>query len=422
MNPLDRSRIRCFAPAIVALAAFPTVLIAAPDLALEMSVTNPVPAAGQPVEFTVTLRNVGADAATGVQVTDRLPAELAIPAGTGAFVSTGSYDPASGTWTVGTLDPVAAATLVIPAVVSAATAPPCIVNVATTTHALDTNRGNDRALVAVKDHEARRCVELQLASAGFSYDPCGSSRTLRYAVRVANRGPDAATSVLVDLSQQPVALPGLRFTGASCSGLRCTLPTLAAGSAVLLEADTDSFRNRDTLTVTLATAASSAETDYATANNQMSERFGVLPLDKCDYGLPKGAGSIGCFIATAAYGSPLEAHVVALREFRDRHLRRSAAGRAFIDLYGRYSPPVAALISRHETLRTATRAALTPVVFAVERPREALVLLALALGGLGAWRVRVRGRRAPAVPGLSAGGRAEPGDGDSPGRGDQRSR
>jgi hypothetical protein len=41
-----------------------------------------------------------------------------------------------------------------------------------------------------------------------------------------------------------------------------------------------------------------------------------------------------------------------------------------VAFYYRHSPPVAALIGRHESLRAATRAALAPVVFAIERPRR----------------------------------------------------
>ena len=85
----------------------------------------PVPAPLQTVEFTLTLRNTGADAATEVVVNDRLPPELAIPTGLAAFPSVGTYDAATGVWTVGTLNPAASAKLVIPAVVVSPTAPPC---------------------------------------------------------------------------------------------------------------------------------------------------------------------------------------------------------------------------------------------------------------------------------------------------------
>ncbi len=70
-----------------------------------------------------------------------------------------------------------------------------------------------------------------------------------------------------------------------------------------------------------------------------------------------------CFIATAAYGSPMAPQVQALREFRDRKLMTNRAGRAVVTVYYAFSPPLADLIRNHSTVRSAVRVALTPVLY-----------------------------------------------------------
>ncbi len=69
-----------------------------------------------------------------------------------------------------------------------------------------------------------------------------------------------------------------------------------------------------------------------------------------------------CFIATAAYDSPLHPHVGILRDFRDIYLLPSRLGRAFINLYCKYSPSAAELIAKNKALRVMVRINLLPLV------------------------------------------------------------
>ena len=73
-------------------------------------------------------------------------------------------------------------------------------------------------------------------------------------------------------------------------------------------------------------------------------------------------GSGGCFIATAAYGTAMEPHVAILRQFRDRYLLKTGSGRALVDLYYRYSPPLAGFIASSSFLKLLTRTVLLPLV------------------------------------------------------------
>ena len=75
-----------------------------------------------------------------------------------------------------------------------------------------------------------------------------------------------------------------------------------------------------------------------------------------------GGGGGGCFIATAAYGSKFQEHVQLLRRFRDLYLMPHKIGRAFVDAYYRYSPPVADVIAKHDILRMMVRCTLLPLV------------------------------------------------------------
>ena len=105
----------------------------------------------------------------------------------------------------------------------------------------------------------------------------------------------------------------------------------------------------------LANAYASATTFTMPAQNVVvTATFQVIPTTS------------GCFIATAAYGSPTAEQLDVLRGFRDGVLLESAAGSQFVALYYRLSPPIADFISGNSFLRTLVRELLVdPAVWVV---------------------------------------------------------
>jgi hypothetical protein len=70
----------------------------------------------------------------------------------------------------------------------------------------------------------------------------------------------------------------------------------------------------------------------------------------------------GCFIATAAYGTPMAKELGPLRKLRDEHLLTNPVGRAFVAGYYALSPPLANAIAPHPALRRIARSFVGPLV------------------------------------------------------------
>lgn len=90
-----------------------------------------------------------------------------------------------------------------------------------------------------------------------------------------------------------------------------------------------------------------------------------------------------CFIATAAFGSILEKHVVLLRQFRDSYLLTNDIGQHFVALYYHFSPPIADAIRDNTMLQSVVRIALFPaVLFALFFVKTTLItkVICLAIG------------------------------------------
>ena len=73
-------------------------------------------------------------------------------------------------------------------------------------------------------------------------------------------------------------------------------------------------------------------------------------------------GGKACFIATAAYGSPMSKKVMILRKFRDKYLLPYDFGRKLINFYYRTGEPIADYIDFHPWLKSPVRVVLYPAI------------------------------------------------------------
>ena len=63
----------------------------------------------------------------------------------------------------------------------------------------------------------------------------------------------------------------------------------------------------------------------------------------------------GCFIATAAYGTPMAEEIQILRHFRDEYLLTNPVGGTLVGFYYRVSPPIAEFVTGHSSLKPIVR-------------------------------------------------------------------
>jgi uncharacterized repeat protein (TIGR01451 family)/fimbrial isopeptide formation D2 family protein len=197
---------------------------AAADLAVAKTVDVAHPDVGSNVTYTVTATNNGPDDATGVKVTDVLPAGL-------SFVSADpAADWAGDTWTVGALDDGASATLTLVATVAD---PGTIKNTATVGgNQYDPEPANNSASVSFD-----QLVDLAVKKTVDDATPnVGGIAT--FTVTVSNLGPGTATGVVIN---DPVPT-GLSFVGNtpsqgdySAAGGVWNVGTIADGASATLQ-------------------------------------------------------------------------------------------------------------------------------------------------------------------------------------------
>lgn len=103
-----------------------------------------------------------------------------------------------------------------------------------------------------------------------------------------------------------------------------------------------------------------------------------------------GGGGGPCFIATAAYGTPLAGGIDTLRAVRDEYLLSNAAGTAFVDAYYQVSPAIADAVAKSPVLAALVRVLLVPVIFLGKVALAMPMLTAIVGMSLGAACLLIR--------------------------------
>lgn len=251
----------------------------------DLSVTKtagPTPAyVGQALPYTLTAKNAaGGAGATGVTVTDTLPAGVAFVSATPTQGSCTGTTPV--TCNLGSLASGASATI---AIVVRPTQPGTIVNTASIGgDQPDPNRTNNTGTVTTSVTSAADVSITKTASP----DPVSVGGTLVYTIKVANAGPSPATGVVVtDPLPANVAYVSSTASQGGCSQasgvVTCNLGALANGGSatvtVTVRATGKNLRTTNTAKV------KATEADPVPTNNTGAATTAVLAAEGSAYGV-----------------------------------------------------------------------------------------------------------------------------------------
>jgi uncharacterized repeat protein (TIGR02543 family) len=202
--------------------------------------------------------------------------------------------------------------------------------------------------------------------------PNSKCRFVNWTGNVSTIGSDTAATTTITISPNTDYEITANFvaqhdlTVSSTSGGSVTVPgtgthTYDAGTVVNLVATPASGYQFDKWTGNGTVASSHSASTTITMNGDYS-----ITANFASTGGGGGEGG-GCFIATAAYGTPTAKQLDVLRAFRDEVLLKSTLGSRLVDLYYKVSPPIANFISEHNFVRTLVRELLVdPIVRVLE--------------------------------------------------------
>ena len=202
------------------------------DLAVSKSVDNGTPTEGEAITYTVAVTNNGPEAASGVEITDNLPAGLTFQS---SSASQGTY--AGGIWSVGSLALGSTATLTITANVNAGTAGQIITNTAAVSALNETDPvgSNDSAAASILVQAAPQQADLAVSKTVDNPTPTEGD-VITYTITVNNNGPQGATGVeITDVLPTGVTFQSSTATQGSYAGGIWTVGALADSAMATLD-------------------------------------------------------------------------------------------------------------------------------------------------------------------------------------------
>jgi len=285
-----------------------TTMVSQADVAVTKTASSGMVAVGSNVTFTVTATNNGPSDASGVQVTDQLPAGLTYVSST---PSAGTYTSGTGVWDIGTLANGGSATLALTATM---TTTGTVTNTASKTAETETdpNAGNNSASVTITGPVSDLTIA-KTHGAAFVRGSTGS-----YSLTVTNIGLQASSGTVTVSDTVPA---GLTPTSASGTGWTCGIAaqtvTCTRSDALAASAAYPAI----TVTVSVLQSAASAVTNGATvaggAELNTSNDSATDPTtitSRADVGLTKSAssgtvtiGSTVTYLVTAQNTGPSDA-------------------------------------------------------------------------------------------------------------------
>jgi Zn-dependent metalloprotease len=230
--------------------------------------------------------------------------------------------------------------------------------------------------------EQEATPRFHISSTAIAFGPVTLGRSLNRTLLISNTGTVSLTLDNFVLSDtENFSHTGVTSTLDAGKSIRITVtfaPTTAGSKTATLTITTNDTDNSSvavslagTATESDGTGENSGDTDTSGDTSDTDGGIVVTTSDGETYTIS------GCFIATAAYGSYMADDVKVLRQFRDSCLITNEPGRAFVRFYYRYSPPIANVIAKYSVLRLMTRIGLTPMVWSIKHPNDALAVVLL---------------------------------------------